>query len=387
MVGTVGIPENLVDQVWDEWAKGQSFRKIARVVNRSPGQVKRFVNSYGGVRPRPVKRPRMHLSLADREEISRGLARGDSFRVIGAQINRPHSTISREVRRNGGRDGYRALVADRCADARRLRPKPAKLASCQRLRVVVEAWLGEDWSPEQISHRLRLEHPDDPDMWVSHEAIYLSIYQPARAALRRDCHRHLRSQRMIRHRRNRAGFKGSGRGQLRNITAISQRPAEVETRERLGDLEGDLVMGTRPSAVATLVDRRTRYLRIVAVDGIKARPVREALVDALTAIPADHRRSLTWDRGREMAEHELLATLTGTPIYFADAHSPWQRGTNENVNGLLRQYLPQRTNLATYSQAELNKIADRINNRPRKVLGWLTPAEVYAQDAHGALTA
>lgn len=155
----------------------------------------------------------------------------------------------------------------------------------------------------------------------------------------------------------------------------------------LGDLEGDLVMGSRPSAVATLVDRRSRYLRIVAVAGIKAQPVREALVDALSAIPAEYRRSLTWDRGREMAEHELVARLAGTPIYFADARSPWQRGTNENVNGLLRQYLPKRTNLAAYSQAELDQIADRINNRPRKVLGWRTPAEAYAQDAHGALTA
>lgn len=192
---------------------------------------------------------------------------------------------------------------------------------------------------------------------------------------------------MIRRRRNRAGFNGSRRGQLRNITPIHERPERVETRERLGDLEGDLVMGTRPSAGATLVDRRSRYLHIVAVAGIKAQPVREALVDALSAIPADHRRSLTWDRGREMAEHELLARLTGTPIYFADARSPWQRGSNENVNGLLRQYLPKRTNLATYNQAELDKIADRINNRPRKVLGWRTPAEAYAQDAHGALTA
>lgn len=171
MVGTVGLPEDLVDQVWDEWAKGQSFRKIARVVNRSRGQVQRFVNSYGGVRPRPVKRPLLHLSLADREEISRGLARGDSYRTIGARINRAHTTISREVRRNGGRGGYRAASADRCADGRRSRPKPAKLATCNRLAEVVETRLEEDWSPEQISHRLRLEHPDDPDMWVPHEAI------------------------------------------------------------------------------------------------------------------------------------------------------------------------------------------------------------------------
>ena len=376
-----------IDQVWDGRAEGHSLRKIARMVNRPQQHIRRYVNAFGGVRPRPKKRPAGHLSLAEREEISRGIARGDSYRWIGMQINRPHSTISREVARNGGRCKYRAETADGRAEPRRCRPKTAKLAGNKRLAAVVEAKLELDWSPEQISNRLRLEHPNDPTMWVSHEAIYLSIYQPDRAALKRELHRHLRTKRKIRHRPRRAGVKGVGRGELSNMTPISQRPAEVETRERIGDWEGDLVMGSRPTAIATLVDRRSRLVRIVALDGIKAEPVREALTRDLAAIPAQERLTLTWDRGCEMAEHELLAEATGTPIYFADAQSPWQRGSNEHVNGLIRQYLPKRTSMAGYTQADLDQIADRLNNRPRKMLGWRTPAEAYAEDTRGALTA
>lgn len=387
MVAAFGMSGQELEEVWDGLGKGHSMRRVARDVDRPQHQVLQYVNSCGGVRPRAKKRPEHHLSLGEREEVSRGLARGDTYRCIGERIDRHHSTIGREVARNGGRVDYRAQVADRAAEPRRARPKVSKLAADGSLATIVEAKLKLDWSPEQISNRLRLEHPQDPSMWISHEAIYLSIYQPERAALKRELHRHLRTKRKIRSRRRRAGRKGTGRGELPNITSISERPPEVEGRERIGDLEGDLVMGTRPSAIATLVDRCSRMLRIVKLDGIKALPVREALTQDLLSIPASERLSLTWDRGHEMAEHEQLAEDTGTPIYFADAHSPWQRGSNENMNGLIRQYLPKRTSLSGYSQADLDQIADRLNNRPRKVLGWRTPAEVYAGDGYGALTA
>ena len=372
-----GMSEQQVEQVWVGFRAGESLSRIGRREGVPKQQVARYLQSHGGVRPLPARRSPRHLSVGQREEISRGLARGESFRVIAAGVGCAHTTVSREVARNGGRDAYRAAAADAAAFGRARRPKVSKLAASPMLRAVVESGLELEWSPEQISRRLRLDHPDDPVMRVSHETIYMAIFQPRRRAVKAKLHRQLRTGRLMRHPKSSA--IPSGRGRLKNMVLIADRPADVADRLVAGHWEGDLVMGTRPSAVATLVERTTRYLRVVALPGgIKAAPVRAALVADLLNIDPGLRRSLTWDRGREMAEHAQLTTDTGCPVYFCDPRSPWQRGTNENMNRLLRQYLSKNADLRTHDQAALDAIAARLNGRPRRVLGWRTPAEAYA---------
>ncbi len=374
---TYGLSEDQQDQVWGSLRAGESVRSIARHHQVPLQHVQRYFRQTGGVRPTPRCRSAQHLSGAEREEISRGIAAGESARVIAARLERAPATISREIARNGGRATYRARTADDAAYERGRRPKVSLLAARPVLRARVEAGLELEWSPQQISRRLVLDFPDDASMRVSHETIYLSIFQPVRKALRPRLHRQLRTGRQMR--LPLIARQPSGPGRIKDMVPIQRRPPHVADRRVGGHWEGDLVMGRRPSAVATLVERRTRYLRLVALpNGIKAVPVRKALVADLNQVPFWQRRSLTWDRGRELADHTRLTKETGCRVYFCDPSSPWQRGTNENTNRLLRQYLPKAGDLNSYDQAALDAIADRLNNRPRAVLGWRTPAEAFA---------
>jgi transposase, IS30 family len=313
----------------------------------------------------------------EREEISRGVAAGHSCRVIARRLGRAPSTVSRELARNGGRHRYRAQRADAAATRRAARPKPAKLAVELRLRAVVEDKLGLCWSPEQIAGWLPVAYPDDPSMRISHETIYLSLFVPHRGALRRELRRCLRTGRAMRHPRGRR--LPQGRGQLIDTIPIGQRPAEANGRTVPGHWEGDLVLGKRPSAVATLVERTSRSVLLVALPaGWRAEQVRPALTTAMGRLPNRLRRSLTWDHGKEMAEHARFTADTGIPVYFCDPRSPWQRASNENANGLLRQYLPRTADLRRFSQADLDRIAAELNGRPRQILGFKTPSQVLA---------
>ncbi|MBA2373332.1 MAG: IS30 family transposase [Chloroflexi bacterium] len=320
----------------------------------------------------------MRLRLAEREEISRGVIAGDSLRAIARRLGRATSTVSREVAHNGRRAGYRAWHAERTAIERARRPKPAKLATNLRLTALVEALLAQRWSPEQIAARLRHDHPGQPEMWVSHETIYQSLFVQGRGALRAELARCLRSGRT---RRRPEGRYAPGRGRIPNMVLISERPAEVADRAVPGHWEGDLLMGRdNHSAISTLVERRTRYVMLVALPhGRTAEAVRDALAERITALPDQLRRSLTWDQGKEMSEHVRLTIETGVQVYFCDPHSPWQRGSNENTNGLLRQYFPKGTDLSRHTQGELDAVAREFNGRPRQTLGWLKPSEAYAE--------
>jgi IS30 family transposase len=316
--------------------------------------------------------------MAEREEISRGVAAGESFRKVAARLGRAPSTVSRELARNGGRHRYRAQAADAAAFRRAQRPKVAKLVVQPRLRAVVEAKLALRWSPEQIAGWLPLAYPSDPVMRVSHETIYLSLFVQSRGALRRELQRCLRTGRAMRY--PRAKRLPQGRGQLRDVMLISERPAEAEDRAVPGHWEGDLLLGKRPSAVATLVERASRYLTLVALpDGYRAEQVRPALAAAVARLPEQLQRSLTWDQGKEMAEHTKFTIDSGVQVYFCDPRSPWQRGTNENTNGLLRQYLPRSADLRQFDQAALDAIAAELNGRPRQTLGFQTPSQALAE--------
>ena len=362
------------DEVWQRWRRGESLRLIARRLGKRGPSVRAFVLQTGGVQCPPPCRAARALLLAEREEISRGLAAGDSCRVIARRLGRAPSTVSREVARNGGRRRYRAQAADAAADRRARRPKPAKLVLQPRLGVVVEAKLALRWSPQQIAGWLPLAYPQDPVMRVSHETIYLSLFVQSRGALRRELQRCLRTGRAMRY--PRAKRLPQGRGQLRDVVLISERPAEAEDRAVPGHWEGDLLLGQRPSAVATLVERASRYLTLVALpDGYKAEQVRPALAAAVARLPEQLRRSLTWDQGKEMAEHTKFTVDTGVQVYFCDPRSPWQRGSNENTNGLLRQYLPKSADLRRLDQAALDAIAAELNGRPRQTLDWMKPSE------------
>jgi IS30 family transposase len=321
----------------------------------------------------PVRSP-LRLSLAEREEISRGLAGGEPLRAIARRLDRASSTVSREVAANGGRKRYRACGADKAAVARMRRPKRSKLAACPRLRAVVEEKLELRWSPQQISGWLEETFPHDPEMRVSHETIYLSLFVQSRGALRKELARYLRSGHT--NRRPRGHTSMNGQGQLRGTLNIRERPAEANDRAVPGHWEGDLLMGKRMHAMATLVERKTRFVMLVALpDGHAADVVADALAAKIVELPEQLRRSLTWDQGKEMASHAQFSVKTGVPVYFCDPRSPWQRGSNENTNGLLRQYFPKRTEIAHYSQADLDDVAAELNGRPRQTLGWKTPSQ------------
>jgi transposase, IS30 family len=318
------------------------------------------------------------LSLAEREEISRGLAAGLSIRAIADGLGRSASTVCRDVNANGGRAKYRALPADRGAQRRALRPKRAKLAQCRRLRSVVERKLEARWSPQQISGWLAERYPNDPEMRVSHETIYQSLFVQGRGALRKELHACLRTGRAMR--RAKAYTKGGvGQGQIRNMVMISERPAEVADRAVPGHWEGDLIFGKKMTSIGTLVERHSRYVILLKLpNGHGAAAVRTAMTKRILTLPAQLRRSITWDQGKEMSEHVQFTVDTGVQIYFCDPKSPWQRGSNENTNGLLRQYLPRSSDLSQCTQRELDAIARSLNTRPRQTLHWMTPSQAFA---------
>jgi IS30 family transposase len=320
--------------------------------------------------------------LAEREEISRGLAAGLSLRSIAEGLGRAPSTVSREVAAQGGRRAYRAAPADQMAWSRARRPQPCKLATRPTLRAIVgEKLKQQQWSPEQIAGWLKTAYPDDPEMQVSHETIYRTLFIQSRGALRRELTAHLRTGRVIR--RPQGTRLPDGRGGRPGILNISQRPAEANDRAVPGHWEGDLVFGKRMSPVATLVERSTRFVMLVALpNGHKAALVADALAAKITTLPAALTRSLTWDQGHEMAQHVRFTEETGIKVYFCDPKSPWQRGSNENTNGLLRQYLPKTLDFRTLTQADFDTIADKLNGRPRQTLGFKTPSQALAEVLH-----
>jgi IS30 family transposase len=355
-------------------AEGAPFWKIRQEIPRSRHAVARAIRGLCRPARREPTRSPLRLSLSEREEISRGLAAGESLRVIAGRLGRSPSTVSREVGVNGGRRRYRACRAERDALRRMRRPKPAKLAQCHRLRAVVESKLELRWSPEQISGWLVLAFPDDAEMRVSHETIYLSLFVQSRGALRKELTRYLRRGHATRWPLGHSVMNGQGR--LRGTVHISERPAEANDRAVPGHWEGDLVFGKGKSAVATLVERMSRFVMVVALpNGNTAEVVADALADRIGGLPELLQRSLTWDQGKEMAQHARFSVATGVPVYFCDPRSPWQRGSNENTNGLLRQYLPKRSDLRAHTQADLDAIAAELNGRPRQTLGFLSPSQ------------
>jgi IS30 family transposase len=373
-----GLSAQEQDEVWARWRQGASLRLIARRMGKRGPSVRAFVLQSGGVKQAPRRRPARSLSVAEREEISRGVAAGHSCRAIACRLGRAPSTVSRELARNGGRGGYRAQRADAAADRRAARPKPCKLVLAPRLCAVVEAKLGLCWSPEQIAGWLPVAYPTDATMRISHETIYLSLYVQRRQALRGDLRRCLRTGRAMRHPRGKR--LPQGRGQLLDTVPIHQRPAEANGRSVPGHWEGDLVLGKRPSAVLTLVERTSRSVLLVGLPtGWRADQVRLALTAAMGRLPRRLCRSLTWDHGKEMAEHARLTADTGVPVFFCDPRSPWQRASDENTNGLVRQYLPRTTALRHFSQADLDRIAAELNGRPRQILDFQTPSQILAE--------
>ena len=360
-------------ELWRRWRRGESLNAIGRALGRIAHVVRYEVARTGGIPPPARQRSRLALTLTEREAISRSLASGTSVRQISRQLRRAPSTVSREVRRHGGRRRYRAATADAVAWARGRRPKRCRLATHPALRDAVATKLAQQWSPQQIAGWLRRAYPNDPTMHVSHETIYLSLFVQSRGVLKKALQAQLRQRHTIRRPRTAAPKSG---GYIVGAVSIRERPATVEDRAVPGHWEGDLLVGARQSYVATLVERRSRYVCLVRVSGRATRTVVQALTRHVKRLPAGLMATLTWDRGLELAAHRAFSIATGVQVYFCDPYSPWQRGTNENTNGLLRQYLPKGTDLACYTQAQLNKIARALNTRPRKTLGYRTPADI-----------
>ena len=362
--------------LWDMWQQGESLKAIGRVFDRPSGTIYGLLAPSGGIRPPPRQRSRLALSLSEREEISRGIAAHLSVRSIATQLERSPSTISREINRNGGYDKYRATDADQAAWSRARRPKPCKLACNRSLNQIVEAKLQLQWSPEQIAGWLKSEYPEDECNQVSHETIYRSLFVQARGVLKKELLAHLRSKRTIR-RSKHASQRGGGKGQIKNAVSIRERPASVEDRAVPGHWEGDLIAGSKNSYVATLVERQSRYVMLAKVKNKDTESVVSALIKQSKKLPSELYKSLTWDRGKELADHQRFTLATDIKVYFCDPSSPWQRGSNENTNRLLRQYFPKGTDLSAHSQAKLDAVARRLNERPRKTLGYETPAERF----------
>jgi IS30 family transposase len=367
------------DEIWARLRTGYAAKPTARALGLSTGTVRAYLVRCGGIRPDPRRRSSGRLSLAEREEISRGLAAGRSLRSIAAGLGRAPSTISREVTVHGGRGRYRAAPADQQAWSKARRPKTCKLATAPTLRAIVGEKLQQQWSPQQIAGWLKSTYPDHPEMQVSHETIYRTLFIQSRGALRKELTAHLRTGRVIR--RPQGTRLPDGRGGRPGILNISERPAEADDRAVPGHWEGDLVFGKRMSPVATLVERSTRFVMLVELPGghHKAEVVADALAAKITTLPAALARTLTWDQGHEMAQHARFTEATGVEVYFCDPRSPWQRGSNENTNGLLRQYLPRTLDFRTLTQADFDAIADRLNGRPRQTLGFKTPSQALAE--------
>jgi len=362
--------------IWDRWQRGESMSSIGRLFERESSSIYPILQLSGGIRPPTRTRSRVALSLSEREEISRGVARKESIRGIALQIKRSPSTISRELHRNGGYDGYRASLADQAAWNRAHRPKPCKLARHRSLAKVVAAKLQQQWSPQQIAGWLQRQYPTSEQARVSHETIYRSLYIQARGVLKKELQACLRTKRAIR-RSKHASLKRQGLGKITHAVSIKDRPASVEDRAVPGHWEGDLIGGTHNSYIATLVERQSRYVMLAKIQNKNAETVAAALVKHAQGLPTELYQSLTWDRGTEMANHRHFTLATDIAVYFCDPKSPWQRGSNENTNRLLRQYFPKGIDLSRYTQAQLNKVARQLNERPRKTLEYETPAEKF----------
>ena len=380
-MGRRGLSAEQKRELWQRWRAGQSLTEIGRALGKHSSSIHFVISPNGGFLPRTRRRRGTALTLFEREEISRGLAQGGwSMRAMAASLGRAPSTISREVARAGGPSGYRAAGADERAWNAARRPQPCLLARNMRLRRIVARKLARDWSPEQISGWLVRTYPDDKAMRVSAETIYRSLFIQARGVLKKELQAHLRSRRTMR-RSKRASTHGQpGRGDIADAVSIRERRAEAADRAVPGHWEGDLLAGAHNSHVATLVERRSRFTMLVKVDGKDTRTVVGALRRRVRTLPKELRATLTWDRGKELADHKRFTIATDVKVYFCDPSSPWQRGTNENTNGLLRQYLPKDTDLSRPSQRELNAIARRLNTRPRKTLGYRTPAAILERD-------
>ena len=364
--------------MWDRWQAGDSLHEIARLFDRSHGSVAGILRKTGGIRPRPRSRSRLSLTLAEREEVSRGMVAGQSLRSIAVSLGRAPSTVSREINRNGGRQHYRANVADKEAWNRALRPKTCKLVHNRALAGIVAKKLRGLWSPEQIAGWLKYTYPDDENFQVSHETIYRSLFIQARGALKKELLQHLRHTRTMRRGRSHTQ-KTATHGRIKDTVSIRERPASVEDRAVPGHWEGDLIIGSHNSQIATLVERRTRYVMLVRVPSKDTKTVINALIKHAHKLPRELYKSLTWDRGKEMADHRRFSLDTDINVYFCDPRSPWQRGSNENTNGLLRQYFPKGMDLSNIHQNRLNAVARQLNERPRKTLDFRTPAERFNQ--------
>ncbi|MCZ4344378.1 IS30 family transposase [Sphingomonadaceae bacterium G21617-S1] len=361
-------------ELWERWKQGQSISAISRALERrNKTGVQRIVALHGGIAPLPRCRAALALRLEEREEISRGIAAGLSIRSIARLLDRSPSTICREIDRNGGLRAYRATRADKQAWERALRPKRCRLACHGRLRWRVAQKLALEWSPQQIAGWLKRQYPDDPAMQISHEAIYRSLFIQSRGVLKKELMAHLRTHRQMR--LAKGAKAGHGQGQIVDMVSIRERPAEAEDRAVPGHWEGDLLTGANDTHIATLVERHTRFTMLVKLQRKDSATVVAALAHQICKLPEELRRSLTWDQGKEMARHHSFTMATDVQVYFCDPRSPWQRGSNENTNGLLRQYLPRGTDFSRFSQSQLNAIAMRLNQRPRKTLDFETPAE------------
>ena len=366
------------EKIWVLFEDGGSWHSISEQAGQPESTVRRFVVSNNSRRPiEPPVWSNKRMSLTDREEISRGIIAGDTLTAIAGQICRAVSTVSREVARNGGRDGYRAADGEASVRERAKRPRPTKIETSTGLRARVEYGLSEFWSPEQIAADLKMNHPTDASMRLSHESIYRAIYAgEVSKTVARKC---LRSKRTRRIRRTKRRYKGVG--EIKNQVRINKRPPHVEDRDEAGHWEGDLIVGTKSTALATLVERKTRYTLLVRLDGRSKAALNEALIPVFETLPDPMVRSLTWDQGKEISGHEELTEVTGIPVYLCFPHCPWQRGTNENTNGLLRQWWPRSTHFFNLNPSEIERVAASLNNRPRRTLGWTTPATAFATEA------
>jgi len=369
-----GLSAEQKAELWKRWKAGQSLNEIGRALGKDHVVIQFVLARHGGIVPPARRRSRRVLTLAEREDISRGIASGHTMRVIAQRLSRSCSTVSREIARHGGRSLYRASEADQLAWQSALRPKPCLLATHSHLRELVAGKLMQDWSPQQVSGWLKMEYPNNESLRVSHETIYRSLFIQARGALKQELVRHLRSKRRIRRSRH-SSVHGHSQGRIIDAISIRERPAEVEDRAVPGHWEGDLLRGAGNSHVITLVERGSRFCTLRKVAGKDTATVVAALIEHVQQLPAALRRSLTWDRGLEMAQHKTFTMATDVKVYFCDPQSPWQRGSNENTNGLLRQYLPKTADLSRFSQSQLDEIALRLNTRPRQTLGFRTPAD------------
>ena len=365
-------------EMWDRWQNGESMHSIARSFDRVHTSVQRILTADGGFRPRPRTRSARTLSLSERESISRGIASKLSMRAIADQLGRSPSTVSREIQRNGGYAAYRAHEADKAAWDRACRPKTCKLVENPALARIVTSKIQLAWSPEQIAGWLKRTYPGDENHQVSHETIYRSLFIQTRGALKKELLQHLRRTRVAR-RPRRYTQKTGEQGRIIDAASISERPASAEDRAVPGHWEGDLLCGSNNSQIATLVERHSRYVLLAKVNNKETETVIKALIKQAHKLPQELYQSLTWDRGTEMADHKRFTLATDIKVYLCDPYHPWQRGTNENTNGLLRQYFPKGTDLSVHSQAKLNAVARQLNERPRKTLNFETPADRFNQ--------